>query len=492
MTTPNSKTALRNLARFEDTMASLLEAARIPGAAIAVVIGGETIYAKGFGCRDLKSRKPMTPRTLYPIASTSKAFNTTLVQLLVEEGLVDWDAPVQRYLPNFRLKDAAVSPRVKVRDLVTMRTGLPRHDWVWMGDDKITRPEFVERLAHLDASADFRERFQYNNLTSTLAGHIAEVVTGESWEELIRKRILQPLGMRHTNFKLPTSGNYSSSYHENARRKLLRSERLPAESTAPSGGSIHSNVTDMARWVALNLGDGRVNGRRLLSAKGLAELHAPQMVIGPKPLAGLPNDGSYSLGWLVDTYNGHRRVSHGGYLHDVTSSVVLFPKLGIGMVAFSNFGANVLSETINNYAFDAIMGLKPVQTFAEKLAIYEQRVKDNRERLAKVVRTPDTKPSMSLDAYAGTYRHPGYGEVKVSKRGRKLVLQRATLRVPLKHWHFDSWVAEDSGMWTISGPHAFDSSNALQFHHDVQGRIGAVSIPFEAEVAPIRFSKRQR
>lgn len=481
--------SIRNLDKLDALIEPILGAARIPGAAIAVVAGGNTAYAKGFGYRDLQRKKPLTADTIYPIASTTKTINSTLLGMLVDEGCLDWDAPVQRYLPHFRLRDAVISPRVTVRDLVTMRTGLPRHDWVWSGNTR-TRAQLIEQLAHLELSADFRRRFQYCNLTVTAAGHIAELVARRSWEALVQQRIFRPLGMQRTGCVRPVHGNFTLSYHEDGRRRLVPTQRRPTEATAPSGGAVHSTVKDMARWLLFNLKGGMVNRRRLVSAETLTEIHAPQVVIGDRPLAELPADSAYAMGWLVDSYNGHKRISHGGYLHDVHSSIMFFPTVGVGMVSFTNFGCPRLSELINHYAFDVLMGLTPASTIEQRLVEYESKVEETRKRNASVPRVPATRPSHALNAYTGKYTHAGYGEIRIERRGTKLFLHRCDLVLALKHWHYDAWVAEDNDMWPIQQAHAFDRAHQIQFHVDTQGVVASLSIPLESTVQPIRFVRQ--
>lgn len=482
---------MKNLQRIDGIIEAALRAARIPGAAIAVVAGGKAVYAKGYGYRDLRTKKPVEPETVYPIASTSKAMNATLLGLLVDEGRLDWDAPVQNYLPHFRLRDPVASSRVTVRDLVTMRTGLPRHDSAWEGNATTTRADLVARLAYLDLSADFRQRFQYCNLSVTAAGHVAEAITGKSWEALVRQRILVPLKMRHTRCGRPNKGNVTLAYHENARRRILLSRLRASEVTAPSGGSVHSTVMDMTRWIRFNLERGAVGRRPRLSEKTWAQLHAPQVVVGERPLSGLPPDGAYALGWLVDTYNGHKRLSHGGYLDDVNSSVMLFPSLGMGLVCFVNFGCAVLAPLINQHLFDALMNQTPVRTFEDALAQYETKIENTRRRIAAFERVKHTRPAHPLSAYAGNYSSAGYGRLTIKLRGSKLILKWHDLHLPLKHWHYEVWLAEDDDRWTLHQPHAFDGACPIQFQSDAHGRVAALSIPLEPEVAPIVFSKQQ-
>lgn len=474
--------------KLKDIIEPMLRAARIPGAAIAIVSGGETVFARGYGYRDLEAKRPMVSDTIYPIASTTKAINATLIGMLVDDGILEWDLPVQNYLPRFRLQDPLRSAQITIRDLLTMRTGLPRHDHVWI-DTPMERTRLVALLLHLDLSAGFRERFQYNNMTATVAGHIAEVLTGTSWEELVKTRILDPLGMSATGFKLPGEGEASQSYHENADREIKRSTRFATEVTAPSGGAIHSTVEDMARWIAFNLRGGTVDGRALITARTLAEIHSPQMVARPDTAAPTPH-ATYALGWFVDTYNGSARLSHGGYLHDVNSDVMLFPGNGIGLVSFNNFGFTGLSRLINQHIFDFVMGFEPAQTVAEKLAEYERKVLETRQRNTSVRRVANTSPSHSLDQYVGIYAHPAYGEIEISQRDEGLLFRRNSLVIHLQHWHYDTWIARDPGRFFIHLPTPFDPTSPFEFETDALGDIAAISLRLEPAVSAIRFTRR--
>jgi len=460
---------------------------RIPGAALAVVANGETVFAEGFGVRNLERQLPLDADTLYPIASTSKSINATLLGMLVDEGKLSWDAPVQAYLPWFRLKDSLASEQVTLRDLVVMRTGLPRHDWLWM-ENPIDRAAIAERLRYLDASAGFRERFQYNNLTVTTSGYLAEVVTGKSWEALVQERILTPLGMHRTAFSAASSNPCTLGYHENELRELLAGRRVACEVTAPSGGVIHSTVEDMARWILFNLNGGCVDGKQLIQPSTLREIHSPQIVAGNDASARKPN-AAYAIGWTLDTYNGYRRVSHGGYLHDVHSEVTFFPTENLGIVAFVNFGAPMLALLLCEHTFDLIKGLSPVSTAEARLAEYEKSIAKTREQRARAHRELNTAPSHPTDHYAGKYGHPAYGTIEISAEGGQLVLVRGGLTLPLEHWHYDTWVAAENDLFAIHSPHAFDRASRILFEMDLDGRINALSLALEPAVSRIRFCK---
>ncbi len=478
---------LQNLDDLDFIIQPILKAGRIPGAAIAVVNRDRMVFAKGYGYRDVEAKLSVTSETVYPIASTTKAMNATLIGMLVDERKLAWDTPVQEYLPRFRLGDSLISSQITLRDLLAMRTGLPRHDWLWT-EHAIDRASLVECLRYLELSAGFRDKFQYNNMTSTTAGHIAEVVSGKPWECLAQEKLLGPLGMSNTTFKLPATGNVTRSYHENSQREVVLSKGLAGEVTAPSGGAIHSTVEDMARWLMFNLSGGRGPGGQLIEPKTLKELQSPHWAARTDPTCPSPN-AAYAMGWYVDTYNGRNRLLHGGYLHDVSSEVSLFPDDAIGIVSFTNFGPPGLARTINQYAFDALMGFKPVQSVEDKLAEYEKKIRETRERNAAVRRVPNTSPSHPLADYAGVYKHRGYGAIEIQCNGEELGFRRGALEVVLQHWHYDAWIAKDIGIMPLHIQHAFEPASPLLFETSADGEIAAVSIRLEPAVSPIRFEK---
>jgi CubicO group peptidase (beta-lactamase class C family) len=479
--------ALESLDGPDGLIEPMLRAARVPGAAIAIVADGKTVFARGYGSRDLQAKLPLTEHTLYPIASTTKALNATLIGMLVDEGRLAWDTPVQHYCPQFRLRDPLISTQVTLRDLLAMRTGLPRHDWVWSGNP-MSRPELVERLRYLQLSAGFRERFQYNNMTATTAGYIAELVTGARWEDLLQQRILTPLEMTDTVSARPTDGDVTLSYHENAQRELIISQRLAAEVTAPSGGAVYSTVADMARWIAFNLAGGKCAGNQLIQAATLKEIHGPQVAARTDPSAPSAH-ATYAMGWFVDTYNGRTRLVHSGDLHNVNSDLSLFPEDGIGIVSFINFGCPKLSRLINQRVFDLIRMQNSVESLEDRLAQYEKQIADTSKRSASMRRVEGTSPSHPLEHYAGTYVHRGYGEIRISRRSEELIFRRKDLVLPLERWHYDVWVAKNTDLFALHRPNPFDRSSRLRFETNADGDIEALHIQLEPAVDPIRFQK---
>ncbi|MGB3862108.1 MAG: serine hydrolase domain-containing protein, partial [Candidatus Aminicenantaceae bacterium] len=193
------------IADFDKIIEKGLKSLNNPGVAVAIVKDDEVIFSKGFGYRDVENKTPMTADTLLAIGSSSKAFTTFTMGTLVDEGKLEWNTPVREYIPWFRLYDPFASERLTPRDLVTHRSGLPRHDAMWYNNYTASREEFVRRLAYLKPTADLRERFQYNNLMFLTAGYLIEVLTEKTWEDAVRERVLAPLEMKRTNFSVADS-----------------------------------------------------------------------------------------------------------------------------------------------------------------------------------------------------------------------------------------------------------------------------------------------
>jgi CubicO group peptidase (beta-lactamase class C family) len=474
----------RKVDRF---VAELIAASRIPGLAIAVVHGDRTVFAKGYGVRDLGTGAPMTADTLYPIASTTKPLNALLLGTLMDEGRLDWDDPVRKFVPEFALADPAASESATLRDLVCMRTGLPRHDWLWLASDG-DRRSLGERLQYLEPTAPFGRSFQYNNLTSTLAGHVAERVADDSWETLIEARILRPLGMVRTGFGPPDDPNVTRGYHETAGRHLIFSSSQFCKMAAPAGTWIHSTVVDMSRWIAFNLAFGCSSMPEIATVGRVKELRVGHMAIGSE-ITGLGDDANYGLGWILDRHRGNHRVSHGGYLSDVQSQVHLYPEANIGIVSVTNFGPPSLAGLINEHVLAIVENRYEGLNIAPHLALYEQQIEERRDTNAGQAQVPGSRPSGPLAEYAGSYSHRVYGEIIICEANGSLEFRKGSLRVRLRHWHNDSWVGDDPDQFSIHSQHPFETATPIMFERTAQGTIGTILVHFEPKTGPIGFIK---
>lgn len=479
--------ALEALDGFEEIVNQALTDFKVPGAAIAIVYGGEVVYSKGFGFRDVEAKKPMTPKTLFAIGSTTKAMTATVLGMLVDDGKLDWDQPLRNYLPAFRLSDPAISERITPRDLVTHRSGLPRHDLLWYNNNENTRAELVERLAYLEQSADLRERFQYNNLMFMTAGFLAGKLTGQTWEAVMRERLFDPLGMTRTNFSVAQSQkdeDFAFPYRSNDDQEIERIPFRPIDLIGPAG-SVNSSVAEMSHWLLFNLENGLVGERQLINPATLTDIHSPHMTTGQAPDRVEISQSTYGLGWFINTYRGHRRIGHGGGIDGFITSVMLFPDDDLGLVSFNN-GQSGISNLINQHAADRMLQLEKIDWLGEAKEKREKSlaVQEESKERKEATQIPDTQLSHPLSDYAGEYYHPGYGTLQIAAKDDALELSYNGIVSPLEHWHYDVW----SGAETEGDP-TFENQKFL-FRGDVDGNIAAVESIFEVRTAAIIFEKR--
>lgn len=478
------------LVGFDEAVTDAMKKFEVPGMAVAIVKGKEIVYAKGFGLRDVEKQLPVTADTLFAIGSSSKAFTTFVLGTLVDEGKIEWEKPVRNYIPWFKLYDPSMTEHLTVRDLVTHRSGLPRHDLVWYNNFESTREQFVRKLAYLEPSADLREKFQYNNLMFLTAGYLTEVITGKTWEEAVRARVFDPLGMKRSNFSvtdMQKDGDFAQPYG----KKDSKIEKLPFRpitNLAPAG-SINSSVNEMARWVTVHLNGGKYSDKygdkKLAAAPTVDDMHLAHMVTGATSPEAEITGGDYGMGWFGDNYRGHRRVEHGGNIDGFSANVVLFPKDDFGIVVLTNLNGTPLRDLIAQVIADRLLGLKAMDWInlgAARRALGEKDAKEGAKKKA-VTRIAGTAPSHKLAEYAGDYEHPGYGILKVSLNGDHLETTFNSIVTPLEHWHYDTF----SGGKVKDG--VFEDMK-FTFQADVNGFVANVAAPFEAAVKEIVFVKK--
>ncbi len=458
---------------------------RVPGLALAVVRDGEVALAEGFGLRDVERGLPVTPRTLFAIGSATKAFTAALLAMLVDEGRLAWDQPVRTYLPDFALEDPFASERLTPRDLLTHRSGLPRHDLVWYGSP-LPREELYRRLRHLPPSADLRVRFQYQNLMYMTAGYLAGRLTGSTWEAEVERRIFAPLGMTASNFSAAAARalpDAAVGYDPTADGPVAMPPRDLA-AIAPAG-AINANALEMAQWVRLNLARGRAGGRQLISEAQMAELHGPQMVIRGGRFEQLfthpavAPQVAYGLGWFVQLYRGRPLVHHGGSIDGFRAMVALLPDDGLGLVILTNSNATLLHVALAWEIFDRLLGYRDV----DWSAVYHERFEEiERGEEAEDDPAPTAgtaAPGHPLAEYAGTFEHPAYGELAVAHQGEGLRAAFHGLALALAHHRAEVFrVAE--------GPAA---GLTFTFQGEPGGEVARVAVDLEPEVPAIVFER---
>ena len=481
---PPSETAKDALAGLDDWATKAMASFEVPGMSVVVVKGGKVALAKGYGLRDREKRLPVTTKTLFAIGSATKAFTTFTLGTLVDEGKLEWDKPVRNWIPTFRLQDPVASERLTPRDLVTHRSGLPRHDLLWYNTDK-SRKEMVDRLPFLPATADLREKFQYNNLMFLTAGYLVEQVTGKSWEESVRERVFAPLGMTGSNFSVADSqksDDFALPYAE----RDDKVQAIPFKDITNVGpaGAINSNADDLAKWLLVHLADGKVGDRQVIRKETLDDIHTPRMATSEPQERPEVSSPSYALGWFVDSYRGHRRIHHGGAIDGFIAMVAFFPDDDLGIAVLSNQETMLPDLAVKEIA-DRVLGLSPIDWSAESLAKRAKMKEARKEAKAKKisVRKPGTKPSHPLADYAGEYEHPGYGLLRISLRDGKLEGRYGNATFPLEHWHYDVWNGAKGK------DQEFEDMKFL-FRSNAKGNIDAVLSAFEPTLPEAVFAKK--
>jgi CubicO group peptidase (beta-lactamase class C family) len=485
---PPATAAARALEGFDAFVDAALATWNVPGIAVAIVKDGEVVLAKGYGLRDVSKKLPVTADTLFAIGSATKAFTVMSLGVLVDDGKLDWDTPVKDYLPTFTLVDEFASARMTPRDLVTHRSGLPRHDLVWY-NAPLSRAEIFARLRYLEPNEDFRAKWQYQNLMFLTAGYLAGEVAGESWEDLVRKRIFGPLGMTASNFSVEESkkaADFAAPYTEKE-KKVSEIPFRNIDAVGPAG-SINSNLTDMVRWVKLQLSDGTAGGNRVVGAANRSEMHQPQMVMreeGKDPEIILP---TYAMGWFVESYRGRKRVHHGGNIDGFSAMVTFLPAERLGVVALANRDGTPLPEIVCRVAIDRMLELSPIDWSARLKARAdeaEQGAEKAKGGLETFDRKKGTKPAHALEEYAGDYAHPAYGTISVSREGPaglKATIHAIPMR--LEHWHYETYRA------VLEDPALADEKMFVLFRTNTKGDVDALTMPLEAQTADIVFEKK--
>jgi CubicO group peptidase (beta-lactamase class C family) len=479
-------TAQEALQGFDEIATDAMKQLDVPGMAIAIVKDKQVIYAKGFGFRDVEKQQPVTPDTLFAIGSSTKAFTACVLGTLVDEGKVEWDKPVRNYIPWFKLYDPNATERLTPRDLVTHRSGLPRHDLVWYNNYEASRKSLVERLPYLEPSADLREKFQYNNLMFLTAGYLTEVITGKTWEEAVRERILSPLGMKRTNFSvadMQKDADFALPYREE-HHVVEKIPFRPITNLGPAG-SINSSVNEMSHWVIAHLNEGKYGDTRIANAATIEDMHLAHMTTGGTITRPDISPSDYGMGWFVYTYRGHRRVEHGGNIDGFSANVTLFPQDGLGVVVLTNLNGTPLRDLIVNVLADRLLKIEPVNWIAQAATVRAaaEAAEKAGESKKQAMRVMGTQPAHKLEDYVGEYEHPGYGVLKVALRDGKLETTFNGISTPLEHWHYE----------TFNGLKAADptfENMKYTFQTDVNGYVARIAAPFDAAVKEIVFTKK--
>jgi CubicO group peptidase (beta-lactamase class C family) len=419
----------------------------VPGMAIAIVKDDKVIFTKGYGVRELGKPELVDENTLFAIASNSKAFTTASLAILVDEKKLNWNDKVTKYLPDFQMYDPYVTSELTIRDIVSHRSGLGTFsgDLLWY-ESTYSPEEVLRRVRYLKPASSFRSAYGYQNLMFIAAGRVIEKVSGKPWAQFVKERILDPLGMSRTTTSIKSLKDNVAMPHNESGGKL---RVLPHRSVdnADSAAGLNSSVADLAKWVRLQLGHGTSDGKQILSEQRSWEMWQPNIMnqISAAGAKSLPTRhfNAYGMGWGLMDYQGRKVVSHSGGLDGMLSYTVLIPEENVGFVVLTNCEAPAF-QIMMYKILDTFTGAPQRDWSAEAKLRSDAGKKADEEQIKKVdaARVQNTKPTLELSRYAGTYNSQLYGDVAIAEEDGKLVMRMIpspNLVADLEHWQNDTF-----------------------------------------------------
>lgn len=428
----------------------------VPGIAVAVVKDGQIVLERGYGVRELGKPGAVQADTLFAIASNTKAFTATSLNLLAEQGKLKMDDRVIDHLPGFRMSDPYVTGEMRLRDLLSHRSGLSlgAGDLLFWPTTSYSNQEVVQRLARVPLKAGFRDRYAYDNILYAVAQQVIEQVSGQTYAEFLQQHIFTPVGMRGTRYNADhlQPGDTAAVGHAKYDFSQLRTVAPLTWSNNAGAGGIYSSVHDMARWMNVQLAHGALeDGTPLFSAKSqqaMWQMITPQVVPEPSVpalAAARPNFAGYGEGWSLSDYRGQKLVWHTGGWPGMVSRVTLVPGQNLGIVVLTNQEVGAAFNAVTMAVLDAYLKAPEtdwVAAYAAAVATAQEKADEGWAR-HQAARDPGSRPSLPLARYAGGYRDAWYGDVFVEQQGRTLRLRfgrTAQLLGTLEHWQHDTFL----------------------------------------------------
>ena len=432
----------------------------LPSASIGIVKDGELIFTGNYGALEVGKKEMPDENTLYAIASNSKAFTSAIIGMLVQEGKLDWNDKVRKYLPYFAVYDEWVSEHTTIKDLLSHRIGLGTFsgDNIWYKSDQ-TAEEIIKHIRYVPKAYDFRAGYGYSNLMYITAGEIIRTVTGKSWGENVKERILEPLAMNRSIYSLKdldTKGNYAIP-HMRKDDKNITIDWVDWEEVAATGGLI-SSVADVSKWMIFNMNHGIQGKDTLLSAATRNIIWTPHnnfTVDQTKPNAFGRHFSGYGLGWGLSDYHGKMRVGHTGGYDGMITAVTMIPEENLGVVVLTN-GTKSPIMAATYYALDQFLGVKTTDWSGKYLERTNLNIANDKRITNRVAdRIMDTQPTLTEAKVLGDYNSDLVGKISIVKMGDELKLEfehHPLLSATLSHWHYDTWKInwdEDHGWFTF-------------------------------------------
>lgn len=458
------------LTGLDAAIESAREQWHVPGLAVAIVKDDQVVYLRGFGSKHLGRSDAVDAHTAFTLASTTKAFTAMALGLLVDDGKLRWDDPVVRHLPEFRVADPYVTREVTIRDLLVHRTGIEEMDILWVrGFDTRTS---IEHMQYAKQASSLRSTWAYNNMMYVVAAEVVARVAGMSFQEFVRRRIFEPLGMNDSLFAGPDLESHANVTGAHLIERGVARVTDPYVSLEPLGAAgIHASAADMAEWLRMLLGKGTFEGKAIVKQETVAEALKPQMLLAgigyPAARQANPHFYAYGLGWFLQDYKGRLLAMHTGSLYGANALAAIVPEERLGLVILLNAGPVEFRHAFMYDVVDRFLNSRGKDWNADLLKLYgELRDEENTRRTAALrARPPKTRPSLPLADYAGTYADPLAGETQIvlGGDGALTLAMQPGATFSLTHWSYDSFEASET--------RAPEDRFLLTFRRGADGRI---------------------
>ncbi|MEP6675868.1 MAG: serine hydrolase [Ferruginibacter sp.] len=408
----------------------------VPGIAVAIVKDGKVVLAKGYGVRSLNTKQKVDENTLFGIASNSKAFTAAGLGMMVDEGKLKWDDKVTDIIPEFKMYNPYVTDEFTVRDLLTHRSGLGLGSgdlMIWPDSNNFTKTDIIHNLRYLKAVSSFRTKYDYDNNMYIVAGEVLARVSGMSWEEFIQTRIFKPLGMTASVTAVQSIRNNTNVIDAhapvNGKVQVIHNDW---SQTANAAGGICSNLTDMCKWIIMQMNNGKYGdglSKQLFSEDVHEDMWGLQTIIPVRGQTAYNTHFSgYGLGWFLSDVKGYKQVTHTGGLAGIVTQVTLIPELKLGIIVFTNQQSGAAFTAITNTIKDSYFGIKGV----ERVKQQHDRVVNNEADAKKItdniwrdieaqqkINTAKTEAAL----FTGTYTDKWFGDVVIAEKNGKLWFQ---------------------------------------------------------------------
>ncbi|MEE9363476.1 MAG: serine hydrolase [Cellulophaga sp.] len=483
----------RELRGIDKELNELLVISKAAGFSVAVVKGDKIIYAKGFGYRDYENKISADANTLYAIGSSTKSFTSAILGQLEDEGKISLDDNPRKHLPELKFFNADMNNNIIIKDLMSHRTGLPRHDFSWYLFPTKDKDSLLQRIANHEPFTGIRQQWYYNNFMFLAQGVLAERVTGSSWEDNIKERFFAPLKMTRSNLSidaLKKSSNAAYGY-EVKDSKISKMDYYHISAMGPAG-SINSSVNEMSNWLITWINKGKFKEEEILSESYVRAAMSSQMVV----TSALPSEEfpdmhlkNYGYGWMVSSYRGHYQVEHGGNIDGFSASVAFYPSDKIGIVVLANQNGSSVPNLVRNIISDRLLKLEKINWTKKFKDQKKEANKLTKEAKKNVVsnRIEDTQPSHVLDDYTGTYKNLGYGSFKISKEQDSLFAQFKLKNLYLKHYHYDVFQVFEVKNKKVDTVETIPLK--FNFITSEVGEIGSIKIKIEQLLDPLEFKR---